>query len=141
MFEVPGLEDHQLAVTLPEVLSVGALAEIQPVPFCPPYILGVSLWRDHLVTVIDLAAALTGTNADPYHLIEASRYLIGQTIWGNRRELYAWPIMRGTDTVSVLLNDVRLSLDSTLTSELIYSIIHSDDKDFLLVNAGGFAPK
>lgn len=141
VFEVPGLTDHALALTLPEVLAVGALAEIQPVPFCPVYVLGLSLWRDQLVTVIDLCAALTNSKADPHHLIIASRYLIGQAIWGDRRELFAWPIMRGTDTVSVTLSDVRLSKDSALRSELIYSVIHSNENDYLLVNAGGFAPK
>ena len=141
VFEVPGLADHELALTLPEVLAVGALAEIQPVPFCPEFVLGLSLWRDQLVTVIDLAAALTGAKADPHHVIVASRYLIGQAIWGDRRDLFAWPIMKGTETVSVMLSDVQLSQDSTLTSDLIYSVIHSEDKVFLLVNAGGFAPK
>ena len=110
-------------------------------PFSPGYVLGLSLWRDQLVTVIDLSAALTNSKADPHHVIVASRYLIGQAIWGDRRELFAWPIMRGTDTVSVMLNDVRLSTDTTLQRELIYSVIHSEGQDYVLINAGGFATK
>ena len=138
VFEVPGLKDHGFALTLPEVLAVGALAEIQPVPFCPPYVLGLSLWRDQLVTVIDLAAAMTDTKADPHHVIVASRYLIGQAIWGDRRELFAWSILRGTDTYSVLLNSVQLSQDITLRRNLIFSVIHSEEREILLVNTAGF---
>lgn len=138
VFEAPGLEGTSFALTLPEVLAVGTLADIQPVPFCPACVLGISLWRDQLVTVIDLAAAMLDGKADPDHFITASRYLIGQAIWGDRRELFAWPILRSTDTYSVLLNNVQLGQDATLRRSLIYSVIHSDERQFLLVNTAGF---
>jgi chemotaxis signal transduction protein len=139
VFRVPRLTDYVFGLTLSEVLAVSVIPEPLPVPFSPSFVLGLSVWRDQLITVVDLAAAMLGKQVGEFSEYSKYRFVIGQTIWGKRPEVFAWPILEGTETYSISLQDVRLSHESALDNNLMYSTIHTTEREFILVNTTNFA--
>jgi chemotaxis signal transduction protein len=138
VFNLPGLDGYDFAVTLPEVLAIGALVEILPVQFSPYYVAGLCLWHDQLVTVINLAAALLGSPTEVQSETGNFRHMIVQTLWGAQREVIAWPVMEGVETRTVPLQDVSLSQQPLWNRALIYSTIHVQGHEYYLMNTTGF---
>jgi chemotaxis signal transduction protein len=52
--EVPTM----LGLGYAQVLEIVEPSELLPVPFAPPYVLGVTLWRDRVTPIVDLAQRL-----------------------------------------------------------------------------------
>src|SRR5689334_4812210 len=93
-FTVPQLDEHVLALSMPEVLEVTRIDHIAAVPFAPRFVIGLALWRGEIVTMIDLAAALSGSAVSSPAV--SGQHAIMQATIGASSHLIAWPILDGS---------------------------------------------
>ena len=136
-FMVPGMPHIDLALPLVQVLEVGELPPVTPLPFTPFFVTGVSQWRGQLITVIDLAALMCGHQfaANASHL-EAQdvqpRYVIAQVAVEDHIELVAWPILFQAKTIVVPPRLEQASPPDGLAPWLIFSTLVMDNPLVLL---------
>jgi hypothetical protein len=134
-FTTRNLPELQLALTLPEVLEIAPLMAVTPVPFAPPFVIGLALWRGDAVTVIDLGAALSSARAlsGPYTVDQ--QYLIALTLIGEHLHRIAWPIMPGCTPREIPSLMQSATLPSTvMNSALFHAVIRVEGQITGLVN-------
>jgi chemotaxis signal transduction protein len=137
-FSTPNLPELQLALTLPEVLEIAPLMALTPVPFAPPFVMGLALWRSEAVTVIDLAAALSNIEplSGPFSVDQ--QYLIALALIGESLHRIAWPILPGSATSEIPALTQSTSLPATvMNSDLFHAVIRVDGQTTGLVNIEG----
>jgi chemotaxis signal transduction protein len=95
-FMIPNLPELQLALALPEVLEIAPLMAVTPVPFAPSFVTGLAFWRGDPVTVIDLAAALSGSKPSSDLCSVDQQYLIALALVGEQPHTIAWAMLPGS---------------------------------------------
>jgi chemotaxis signal transduction protein len=134
-FSIPNLPVLQLALALLEVLEIVPPMEVTHVPFAPPFVMGLSLWRGEPVIVIDLAAALSGgkPSSDPYP--DHQQYLIALTVVGEHPHMIAWPILSGSAARDIpsLIQSAPLPI-TAMNSDLFHAAIYLEGQVIGLVN-------
>jgi chemotaxis signal transduction protein len=138
-FRTPGLPQTVLAVMLPEVLAVTKLRSVMPVPFSRRFVLGLSEWDNRLITVIDLAAALSGTCATSNGSIPDSNgcYLVAQVVVDNQIDVIAWPILLGAEIPTIPSQAPQAEVPLQLFPAAIHCALDLDGQDVVLLDLGG----
>ena len=136
-FTVPGMPHIDLGLPLVQVLEVGGLPLVTPLPFTPSFVTGVSQWRGQLITVIDLAALICGqqsatNNSHPDTEDVRQRYVIAQVVVEDRIELIAWPILFQARAVVVPPRLEQASPLDGIASWLVFSTLVMDHPLVLL---------
>jgi len=138
-FKVPGLPEMSLAVTLQEVLEVTELGAITRVPFAPPFLTGLSEWRNSIVTVVDMADLLCRDALQrPYRAI-GTHHLVAKVLVGNRLDAVAWSIVSGASMVSAPSQVPQASIPRELLPQGIYATVAIADTPLALLNLAGIA--
>lgn len=138
-FVVPGLPETRLAVAMQEVLGVSTLSAVTPVPFAPPFIVGLARWQDSAATVVSLAGALGANGAAPFNHNPAIHHLIVRVAVDGRLDTVAWPILPGAGTVSIPPQAVRTAVPANLNAKMVYAAIDLLGSTIVLVDLAGLA--
>lgn len=95
-FTVPGLPNIRLAIWLQQMIEIAPMLKVRALPFTLPHVVGISLWRGEIVTVVDLGQALCGS-APPASILGrgAARCAIARVPAADHMELVAWEISSG----------------------------------------------
>lgn len=138
-FTVPGMPELTLALALPEVLEIASLSQVVPVPFAPPFVLGVHEWRDGIITVIDLAAALQPGTAPPNEPGDDldAHYLVAQVVSDTQRELVAWPVLPGASAISAPSQVPQAEMPAQLPAGGVRASISLADQTVVLIDLPG----
>jgi hypothetical protein len=138
-FRAPGLPQTALAVTLPEVLAVTTLHLVTPVPFSRRFVLGLSEWDERLITVIDLAAALSETCAMPNCSIPDSNgcHLVAQVVVDNQIDIVAWPILPGAEIPAIPSQAPQAEVPLQFFPAAIHCALDLAGQDVVLLDLGG----
>jgi chemotaxis signal transduction protein len=136
-FMVPGFPAFTLAITMQEVLEVTELPEIVPIPFAPPYIMGISKWRDELVTVVDLALKLLDPMPSRQYAITPSHYLIAQVVLGGQLEMVAWPILTKAGVLTIPSEVFKAESPPDLFAPMVHTTVALADQPVTILNLEG----
>ena len=136
LFSVPELPDQTLAIGLQQVVEVTQLEEVSPVPFAPPFVTGLSRYRDNVITVIDMAKALSGAGIEPYQAdpTDGRNYLLAQMVADEHNEIVAWPILRGANTTFTPLKAPRAETPEHLLPHLIFATVTLSDQPIVVLD-------
>jgi chemotaxis signal transduction protein len=136
-FMVPGFPSLSLALTMQEVLEVGELPVITPIPFAPQFVLGLSEWRDEIVTVVDLALKLCGPMPPRQYTISFSHYLIAQVVLGEQLDVVAWPILSKAGAVIVPPRAFKAESPVDLFGPMVHTTVLLADRPVSVLNLQG----
>jgi chemotaxis signal transduction protein len=138
-FKVPGLPDLALAVTLQEVLEVIEPGPVVGLPFAPPFVTGLSRWRNRVVTVIDMADILSkDAHRRPFRETGA-HYLVAQVTVDDQLDAIAWPIISGASMLNAPSLAPQVNLSTSLLPQAIYATFSASDVPFALLNLAGIS--
>ena len=140
-FKVPGLPDIDLAVALIEVLEVATLPATTPIPLAPKRLSGLSEWRGNIITVIDMAVALGGSEESKSQPGEAPFYVIAQLVNERSRETVAWPILPGSSIIEPPAQVPVAPPPQSLNPELIRATFQHNTNTLILLNLDPLFPK
>ncbi|HEX3049898.1 MAG TPA: chemotaxis protein CheW [Aggregatilineaceae bacterium] len=136
-FTLPGLSDTKFAIPLLEVAEIVKALPVTSVPFAPFYVQGISEWKDHIIPIIDLAAALC---QPPFPLIYTSPYyLVARFASDTTLHTLAYPIQSGA---SALLVPDQLPLAPSplnLSPGLIHATVLVNQEPIVLINLAELA--
>jgi chemotaxis signal transduction protein len=138
-FTVPGLPEPTLAVALQEVLGVAALSKVTPIPFAPPFVLGLSEWWGGVITVVDMATVLCGNEPSRPEPATDLHYLIAQVVVDAQRDVVAWPILPGAGALAAPTQAPRADVPPYLSPTMIYVAVTLADRSLILLNLEGLA--
>jgi chemotaxis signal transduction protein len=133
-FTVPGLPDRWLAITMQEVLEVTDLPQIVPIPFAPEYVMGISRWQDHVVTVVDLALKLRDPAPPRQDTLSESHYLIAQVVLNGQLNVMAWPLLPKAGAITVPPRVFKAETPSNLFMPMVHTTIMLADQPITLLN-------
>jgi chemotaxis signal transduction protein len=133
-FTVPGLPDLWFAITMQEVLEVTDLTGIAPIPFAPQFVMGLSKWRDHIVTVVDLAIKLGDPVPSRQSTLPLSHYLIAQVVLNEQLNVVAWPILPQSGAIVVPPRAFRAESPPGLFMPMVHTTIMLADQPITLLN-------
>jgi chemotaxis signal transduction protein len=136
-FMVPGFPALPLAIAMQEVLEVADLPEITPIPFAPRFILGISKWRDTIVTVVDLALKLCESVPARQDTPSLSRCLIAQVALGKQLDVVAWPILPQAGAVAVPPRVFKAEPASGLFAPMVHTTVMLADQSVTVLNLEG----
>ena len=128
-FQAPGLPDVNLAITSLELLAVTTLPTPTPVPFAPPHVMGICLWRERVITLVDLAAALGGGSQESAPL----RYVVAQAAGPSRLDIIAWPLAGGGSYLDVPARCPRVTAPPHLRTDLLLDTIAAGEETICLL--------
>ena len=138
-FKVPGLPELTLAVSLQEVLEVTELGAIIRVPFAPPFLTGLSEWRDSMVTVVDMADLLCKDALQRPYRAAGTHHLITKALVGDRLDAIAWSIVSGASMVSAPSQVPQANMPRELLPQGVYATVTIADTPLALLNLAGIA--
>jgi chemotaxis signal transduction protein len=133
-FTVPGLPDLWFAITMQEVLEVTDLTKIAPIPFAPQFVMGISKWRDHIVTVVDLAIKLCDPAPSRQNTLSSSHYLIAQVVLNEQLNVMAWPILPKSGAIAVPPRVFKAESPPGLFMPMVYMTIMLAGQAITLLN-------
>lgn len=136
-FMLPGFPALSCAVTMQEVLEIGELPALTPIPFAPQFVLGLSKWRDEIVTVVDLALKLCGSMPPRQYTISFSHYLIAQVVLGERPDVVAWPILSKAGVVAVPPRAFKAESSVNLYEPMVHATVILANQPVTVLNLEG----
>ncbi|NDJ34082.1 MAG: hypothetical protein GYB64_05405 [Chloroflexi bacterium] len=125
-FQLPGLEET-FALTLPEVLSVVDSPAVTPVPFVPPAVMGVCVWQQRLLCMLELAALVSPAAAPSP--VWSGHAVVTQFMLGPNREVVAWPVKPGAVVRTLPAQAPTAPIPEHLNGALVHAALLHDGLD------------
>ncbi len=136
-FKTPGLPDLSLAVALQEVLEVAELGSITEIPCAPHVLLGLSEWRDRVVTVVDMANVLCKDTLPRPAPLANWHHLVVRVVIGEQVDAIAWSILPGASIIAAPPQAPQTSVPIDLRPQGIYAAVTLLDTPHVLLNLTG----